>query len=85
MSCLPDSSTTLEQPSSTCKNFYNYKLFAFLSQTLYTSSLQIDEANSPLLFYRVCMPSSCSICFETTFISSDIPSKVGTSLWLGMP
>ena len=49
MSCLPDSLTTLEQRSSTCKDFYNYELFAFLFYTFYISSLQIDEANSSLL------------------------------------
>ena len=90
MSCLLNSLTTLKQCSSTCKDFYNYKFFAFLFYTPYISSLQINEANSSLLyipntnlFFRFIFSSSF-IDFKIAFRSLDIASKEGTSPWLGM-
>ena len=100
MSCLPDSSTTSEQRSSTCKDFYNYKLFAFLSHTLYISILYIfpfiilsclyafaaTDIHPPNknLFFRPIFSSSF-IDFEVASNSSDIASKEGGSPWLGIP
>ena len=75
MSCLPDISATLEQHSSTCKDFSNCLLFAFLLYTLYISNFQIDEANSSLSqLSHVCMLSPQSISthqIKTCFSGSD--------------
>ena len=95
MSYLPDSSTTLGQCSSNCKDFYNYKLFAFLFYTLYISDLQILLFNNLLclyafdatdihqpnknLFLRLLFSSSF-IDFEKFFRFSDTASREGTSL-----
>ena len=92
MPYLLDSSATLEQRSSTYKDFYNYKLFVFLSHTLYISNRQIVKINLSCLY---AFPTTdnhppnkgiflCSfIDFEMIFSSLDISLKEGTSLWLG--
>ena len=87
MSYLLDSSTTLEQRSST------YKLFAFLFHTLSISNGRIVEINLSCLYAFpatdkhspnkvIFLPSF--IDFEIAFCFSDIASKEGTSLWLGI-
>ena len=55
MSCLLCNSLALEQFSLTYKDFCSYRSFVFSCHTLYTSNLQIGQANSlfkfPYIFF----------------------------------